>query len=77
MTKQKALILISSGYDHAVRKYPVRFHSLHEGYAIILEELDELRAEIWKRSDKREQRRLVEEAQQVGAMALRFLIECC
>lgn len=53
--------------------------SPHEGYAVILEELDELWAQI--KDDKRaaEQRRqdMQREATQVAAMALRFLMDCC
>lgn len=50
-----------------------KFSSPHEGYAIILEELDELWEEI-----KGEQSftRMSEEAIQVASMALRFLVDC-
>lgn len=50
-------------------------HSAHEGYAVILEELDELKAEIWKQAPDREQLR--KEAIQVAAMALRFVYDVC
>lgn len=50
------------------------FKSTHEGYAIILEELDELWDEIKNNSHKE---LLETEAKQVAAMALRFLIDCC
>jgi len=51
-------------------------HSLHEGYALILEELDELweKVKAAKNIDDRPLG-LTEEATQVGAMALRFLSE--
>ena len=76
MTKQEALRLIESEYDHATQKHNP-FVSAHEGYAVILEELDELKAEVFKRSDKREKYRLTAEAKQVSAMALRFLVDLC
>lgn len=47
------------------------FHSPHEGYAIILEELDELFDEIKKKHP--DDRRMREEAIQVGAMAMKFI----
>ena len=49
------------------------FHSGHEGYAVILEELDELWEHV--RRDDTEGAGL--EAVQVAAMALRFLVELC
>lgn len=51
-----------------------KFNSTHEGYAVILEELDELWDEIKTNGP---QGRLQAEAVQVAAMALRFLIDCC
>lgn len=58
--------------ERAQRKHP-RMANAHEGYAVILEEMDEL----WTEVKRREQNRvaLLEEAIQVGAMALRFLLD--
>lgn len=60
-------------FAHASRKFPA-FASEHEGYAIILEEMDEL-WEVVKLNQKNPDRlKLCEkECIQVGAMALRFL----
>ena len=49
------------------------FNSCHEGYAVILEELDELWDEIKKKSPDKDQLRL--EARQIAAMAIRFVAE--
>lgn len=49
------------------------FKSAHEGYAVLLEEMDELKAEVWKRD--KDPVLLQKEAIQVGAMALRFLVD--
>ncbi len=52
-------------------KHPKPFNSPHEGYAVILEEMDELFEEV--RADNIPRQR--EEAVQVGAMAARYLLE--
>jgi hypothetical protein len=49
------------------------FNSLHEGYAVILEELDELWEEVKEKQHPRD--RLRTEALQVAAMAIRFAAE--
>lgn len=50
-------------------------NNAHEGYAVILEELDELWDEVRsKRQNKSAMRR---EAIQVAAMAMRFIINVC
>ena len=51
------------------------FNSAHEGYAVMLEEMDELFDEIRK---KRPDKNLMQdEAIQVGAMAIKFIQSCC
>jgi hypothetical protein len=49
------------------------FASAHEGYAVLLEELDELKTEVWKR--QRDYDAMAKEACQVAAMAIRLIIE--
>ena len=58
-------------YDRAIMKYG-NFKSLHEGYAIFLEEVDELWTEIKKKN--RDPKKLHDECIQVTAMALKFLM---
>ena len=55
-------------------KYPP-FHSMHEGYAVILEELDELKEAIWKSKGVRLNPVAAKEAIQVAAMAVRFILD--
>ncbi|SPF55703.1 conserved hypothetical protein [Candidatus Desulfosporosinus infrequens] len=70
-TKVTADLLIKE-LNRANRMYGTSFASPHEGYAVMLEELDELFEEIrQKRLDKK---RLREEAIQVGAMAMKFIM---
>lgn len=52
-----------------------KFNSAHEGYAVILEELDELKEEVWKKAQERSLGKLRREAKQVAAMALRFMVD--
>lgn len=53
------------------------FHSAHEGFAVLLEEVDELKAEVWKHPARRSPGAMRREAVQVAAMALRFLFGVC
>ncbi len=64
---------INEEYERASKKFP-RFNSAHEGYAVIKEEVDELWDEIKKDQSPFEMR---EEAVQIAAMALRFIIDIC
>ena len=49
------------------------FNSAHEGYAVLLEEVDELWQDI--KADKGYQREAYLEAKQIAAMALRYMID--
>lgn len=55
-------------------KYPA-MNSAHEGYATILEELDELWDEVKRRPDRVSKRKMRREAIQVAAMAIRFILD--
>jgi NTP pyrophosphatase (non-canonical NTP hydrolase) len=67
---------VTEELDRALRKYPHKTNSAHEGYAVVLEELDELKAEVWRKQTKRRVKKMRKEAIQVAAMALRFAMEC-
>jgi hypothetical protein len=66
------LIEVRTELDRALRLYR-DMDSPHEGYAVILEELDELWEEIKKRDGQHE--KMQKEAIQVAAMAVRFVLE--
>ncbi len=57
--------------DRARSKHPKPFNSSHEGYAVILEELEEAWEEIKKQ--ERSNAKVRKELIQVGAMAIRFI----
>lgn len=58
----------------AKSKYPNNFNSLHEGYGVLKEEVDELWDEIKLKNPSKEN--IYTEAKQVAAMALRIMNEC-
>lgn len=53
------------------------FASAHEGYAIMLEEVDELWDIVKLKPGNRDVSAMRAEAVQVAAMAIRFIIDCC
>jgi hypothetical protein len=57
----------------ATTKHPTGFHSAHEGYAVLKEEVDELWESIKCQSCPYAHTR--EEALQVAAMAVRFVLD--
>ena len=72
MKMERALKLIEAEAREAARNWPV-FNSMHEGYAVLLEEVDELWEEVKK--NPRDLLNVRYEVIQVGAMAVRFLAE--
>lgn len=63
-------------YRRATRKFKP-FNSAHEGYAVMLEELDELWEVVRLKKSQRKIEGMREEAIQVAAMALRFVYDVC
>ncbi len=53
------------------------FNSAHEGYAVLLEEVDELKEHVWVNQKKRDLEKMRKEAIQVAAIAVRFLNDVC
>lgn len=51
------------------------FQSPHEGLAIILEEYEELKAEVFKSFNVREKLAMRDEARHLAAMAMRFMVD--
>jgi len=62
--------------DRALFNWPP-FNSAHEGYGVLLEELDELWAHVKTNQKRRDLVAMRNEAIQVAAMAMRFAIEVC
>lgn len=52
-------------------------HSAHEGFAVLLEEVDELKAHVWTKQTCRDLDAMRKEAVEVAAMAVRFIRDVC
>lgn len=74
MTKEQAFTMVAEELNVATQQFG-EFASKHEGYAIILEEMDELWEAIKSKSSSRAD--IEREARQVAAMAIRFLVDQC
>ncbi|MFA5317168.1 MAG: hypothetical protein WC369_07100 [Dehalococcoidales bacterium] len=67
---------IKNEYESASLKYPA-FHSTHEGYAVLKEEVDELWDGVKDNEGIMGNEALRKEAIQIAAMALRFIEDLC
>lgn len=76
MYKPSVVFKVVNELDRATAKFGA-FHNAHEGYAVLLEEVDEL-WEAVKLNQNRPERdqRIRDEAIQVAAMAIRLVIDC-
>jgi hypothetical protein len=74
----QALLFIEYELMRAIDKHTQPFHSHHEAYAVVLEELDEYKAEVFKGgSTPRDPEALRTELIQTAAMATRALVDLC
>jgi hypothetical protein len=67
--------LVEEELNRARRIYPP-IHSLHEGYAVILEEVKELEAEVFKKPFERDLEQVLIELAQIAAMCMRTAEDC-
>lgn len=67
---------INHEYLKASAKYP-KFHSTHEGYAVIKEEVDELWEMVKANKGLYGNDEMKKEAIQIAAMAIRFINDLC
>jgi len=77
MTKNRDVVIFADIADELdrARNFHPDYHSAHEGYAVILEELDELWDEVKKKAASKG--RMREEALQVAVTAIRFIQDVC
>jgi hypothetical protein len=60
----------------SVVAYPP-FNSAHEGFAVLLEKVDELKAHVWTKQQNRDIAAMRKEAIQVASVALSFAMIIC
>lgn len=53
------------------------FHNAHEGLAVIWEEFEELKEEVFKKQSEYDMKNMKKEAIHLGAMAMRFIRDVC
>jgi hypothetical protein len=70
--KEKFKKDVAEEVESARSKHPP-IQSIHEGYAILLEEVDEFWAEVKKKTKERDPKKMYKELVQVGAMAQRIV----
>lgn len=68
---------VQAEVERAMTLFPGPQHSAHEGYAVLLEEVDELWQHVKTNQAKRDLAAMRKEAVQVAAMAVRFVVEVC
>lgn len=72
LSMEVALGDVAHEIDRARTVHPP-LHSAHEAYAVILEELDEYKAEVWRKSSERDRAAMRRELVQLAAMAVRAI----
>ena len=76
MNIQEIAALMIREYAGASNKFGA-FHNAHEGLAVIWEEFEELKAEVFKKQSQYDMDKMRHEAVQLGAMAIRFIYDVC
>lgn len=66
------LAAVAAELERARSKH-ARLNSAHEAYAVLLEELDEFKAEVWKKTRERDRAAMRAELIQLAAMAIRAI----
>lgn len=69
------LIDVSTEAARAMKKHSP-MHSLHEAYAVILEEMDEFKAHVWMKQGERDPQQVYTELVQLAAMVARCVADC-
>lgn len=71
-----ALADVKDEVESAMKKWPP-YNSAHEGFAVLHEEFDELKAHVWTNQKHRDISEMRKEAYQIAAVAIRFVLDVC
>jgi len=71
----RALDDVRAELERAREEFPP-MNSLHEAYAVILEEVDELKEQVWKKRAERDPAKIRAELIQIAAMAVSTILDC-
>lgn len=74
--QHRAVAEVVAELEFARANWPA-FNSAHEGYAVLLEEVDELWQHVKTNQKRRDLEAMRKEAIQIAAMALRFVADVC
>lgn len=69
------LKLVEQEYTNACAQHPP-LHSLHEAYAVLLEEVEEFKMQVWQQQSARNPHEIKMELVQIAAMAMRTVLDC-
>lgn len=67
--------LIKDEYKNAIQTNPA-FHSPHEGLAVIEDQFEDLKRQVFMPRSRRSTDEMRKEAVQVATMAIRFIVDC-
>lgn len=76
MDANEAAVAVLEEVRMAKENWPP-FNSAHEGFAVLLEEVEELKTHVWTNQKRRDLEAMRREAMQVAAMAVRFMTDVC
>jgi hypothetical protein len=66
--------IVSDEYHHAVDAFGADFASDHEAFAVLLEEVEEIKAWVWKKRNDRDRRAMIEELAQISAVCKKWAL---
>lgn len=72
VARDAVLVMIAREVERAEREFGKGYASAHEAFAVLLEEVDEFRDEVWKKRARRDRVRMVRELVQVACVAQRY-----
>jgi hypothetical protein len=65
---------VRTEYAHVIREHGEHYHSAHEGWAVMFEEVDELWGEVRKKRKNRDPKNMRRECIQIACCALKFAL---